>query len=205
MTEPLATKTAIFDVAVIGAGVVGCAMARRFALEGARVVLLEKSTDILSGASKGNSAILHTGFDAPPSSIELACMQEGYREYRDIHARLNLPLLETGALVAAWSDEDLARLPAIVEQAHGNGVDDVRQIGRDEVLALEPQLAGNVLGAVRVPGEHLIDPGPRRSPICNRRWPMAPRPVSTSKCWTAPSTAANGCCIPAAAICTRAR
>ncbi|WP_134512361.1 NAD(P)/FAD-dependent oxidoreductase, partial [Pseudomonas aeruginosa] len=149
MTEPLATKTAIFDVAVIGAGVVGCAMARRFALEGARVVLLEKSTDILSGASKGNSAILHTGFDAPPGSIELACMQEGYREYRDIHARLNLPLLETGALVAAWSDEDLARLPAIVEQAHGNGVDDVRQIGRDEVLALEPQLAGNVLGAVR--------------------------------------------------------
>lgn len=85
-------------------------------------------------------------------------MQEGYREYRDIHARLNLPLLETGALVAAWSDEDLARLPAIVEQAHGNGVDDVRQVGRDEVLALEPQLAGNVLGAVRVPGEHLVDP-----------------------------------------------
>ena len=85
-------------------------------------------------------------------------MQEGYREYRDIHARLNLPLLETGALVAAWSDEDLARLPAIVEQARGSGVDDVRQIGRDEVLALEPQLAGNVLGAVRVPGEHLIDP-----------------------------------------------
>lgn len=130
-------------------------------------------------------------------------MQEGYREYRDIHARLNLPLLETGALVAAWSDEDLARLPAIVEQAHGNGVDDVRQIGRDEVLALEPQLAGNVLGAVRVPGEHLIDPGPLRSPICNRRRPMAPRPVSTSRCWTAPSTAANGCCIPAAAICAR--
>ena len=87
MTEPLATKTAIFDVAVIGAGVVGCAMARRFALEGARVVLLEKSTDILSGASKGNSAILHTGFDAPPGSIELASTsREGYREYRDIHA-----------------------------------------------------------------------------------------------------------------------
>ncbi|SVJ78541.1 FAD dependent oxidoreductase [Klebsiella pneumoniae] len=199
MTEPLATKTAIFDVAVIGAGVVGCAMARRFALEGARVVLLEKSTDILSGASKGNSAILHTGFDAPPGSIELACMQEGYREYRDIHARLNLPLLETGALVAAWSDEDLARLPAIVEQAHGNGVDDVRQVGRDEVLALEPQLAGNS------PGNIWSTLGPRRSPICNRRWPMAPRPVSTSKCWTAPSTAANGCCIPAAAICARAR
>ena len=52
-----------FDVAVIGAGVVGCAIARRFALDGARVVVLEKAADVLDGASKGNSAILHTGFD----------------------------------------------------------------------------------------------------------------------------------------------
>ena len=57
-------STAPYDVAIIGAGIVGCAMARRFTLEGARVVLLEKATDILDGASKANSAILHTGFDA---------------------------------------------------------------------------------------------------------------------------------------------
>ncbi|MFP8914304.1 FAD-dependent oxidoreductase, partial [Pseudomonas aeruginosa] len=111
MTEPLATKTAIFDVAVIGAGVVGCAMARRFALEGARVVLLEKSTDILSGASKGNSAILHTGFDAPPGSIELVCMQEGYRESRHIHATLHQPPQQTGHLVAPVSGECHAGRP----------------------------------------------------------------------------------------------
>ena len=54
-----------FDVVVIGAGVVGCAVARRFTLEGAHVAVLEKGADILDGASKANSAILHTGFDAP--------------------------------------------------------------------------------------------------------------------------------------------
>ncbi len=63
-----------FDVAIIGAGVVGCAMARRFTLEGAKTILLEKDLDILSGASKGNSGLLHNGFDEPPGSIELECV-----------------------------------------------------------------------------------------------------------------------------------
>src|SRR6218665_4193489 len=93
MSEPA------FDVAVIGAGVVGCAVARRFVLGGARVLLLEKGADILSGASKANSAILHTGFDAPTGSLELACMQAGYDEYLALRESRNLPLLETGALV----------------------------------------------------------------------------------------------------------
>ena len=60
----------LFDIVVVGSGVVGCAMARRFTLEGARVLVLEKAPDILDGASKGNSAILHTGFDAEPGSLE---------------------------------------------------------------------------------------------------------------------------------------
>ncbi|SQC92254.1 sn-glycerol-3-phosphate dehydrogenase subunit A [Cedecea neteri] len=62
------------DVVVIGGGVVGCAVFRRFTLMGARTLLLEKGEDILSGASKANSAILHTGFDAPGESVELKCM-----------------------------------------------------------------------------------------------------------------------------------
>ena len=102
----MADFSAEMDVAIIGAGVVGCAMARRFALEGARVCVLEAAPDILSGASKANSAILHTGFDAPPGSLELSCMQDAYDEYMEIREAMNLPVLETGAMVAAWSDED---------------------------------------------------------------------------------------------------
>ena len=66
-----------YEVAVIGAGVVGCALARRFALAGARVAVIEKAADILDGASKGNSAILHTGFDAPVGSLEQRCVAAG--------------------------------------------------------------------------------------------------------------------------------
>jgi glycerol-3-phosphate dehydrogenase len=148
----------VYDIAIIGGGVVGCALLRRFAMTGTRVVLLERAPDLLSGASKGNSAILHTGFDAPTGSLELACMRAGHAEYLEIRERLNLPLLETSALVVAWSEAELAKLPAIVAQAHANGVTDVVPIGVAELYAREPDLAPGALGAVLVPGEHVIDP-----------------------------------------------
>src|SRR5690348_6239782 len=147
-----------FDLAVIGAGVVGCAIFRRFALGGLKCVLIERGADILSGVSKANSAMLHTGFDAPPGSLEHACIRAGYAEYLEIHEKLNLPLLETGGLLAAWTAEELAKLPAIVAQAHQNGVGDVRQIEASDMLRREPHLAGDALGGVIVPGEHVIDP-----------------------------------------------
>lgn len=143
---------------VIGGGVVGCAVLRRLALAGLAPLLLERGADILGGASKGNSAILHTGFDAPPGSLELACMRRGYRAYLAVRERLNLPLLETSALVVAWTGTQAARLPEIVTKAHGNGVRDVRPLPLDELFAREPALARHATGAVLVPGEHVIDP-----------------------------------------------
>lgn len=151
-------SSSCYDVAIIGGGVVGCAMARRFSLEGARVVLIEKGNDILSGASKANSAILHTGFDAPPESLELQCMQAGYAEYREIHQAMNLPLLETSAMVVAWDERDEDKLDTIVHRAHANGVNNVRRITRNDVLTREPHLAHAVRGAVLIPDEHVIDP-----------------------------------------------
>jgi glycerol-3-phosphate dehydrogenase len=147
----------VFDVAVVGGGVVGCAVLRALTLEGARCVLIERARDLLDGASKGNSAILHTGFDASEDSLELACMREGYRLYHEVKERLGLPVLATSALVVAWSAEELARLPQIVARARCNAVE-VREIGQEELRAREPHLASDALGAVLVPGEQVIDP-----------------------------------------------
>ncbi len=152
------TLRGMFDVVVVGGGVVGCAVARRFTLQGARVLLLEKAADILSGASKGNSAILHTGFDAPADSLELACIQAGHAEYLAIREQLGLPLRASGAIVAAWSAEQAQALPRIVAAAHANGVADAREITSAEILHREPGLSPAVLGGVLVPGEALIDP-----------------------------------------------
>ena len=151
-------KMSVADVAIVGAGVVGCAMARRFALEGANVVLLERGADLLSGASKANSAILHTGFDAPSGSVELSCMQAGYAEYLAIRESFNLPLLETGALVVAWSEAERTALDGIEAQARANGVNDIRRLTASEIRAREPELSPRALEALLVPGEHVIDP-----------------------------------------------
>lgn len=151
-------RSDIYDVAVIGGGVVGCAIARRFTLQGARTILLEKSSDILSGASKGNSAILHTGFDAPPGSLELQCIKDGHTEYCAIRNNLNLPLLETGALVVAWTDDQLASLSGITDQAHTNGILNAVLISTEDVYRREPALGDGVRGAVWVPDEYVIDP-----------------------------------------------
>lgn len=146
------------DVAVIGAGVVGCAIARRFTLEGAKVLVLEKASDILDGASKGNSAILHTGFDAPTGSLERACIAAGYDEYRAIHGCLGLPLIRCGALVLAWTEEEEARLPELIEQARANGVGDVVLQSAGEIARLEPHLSATVRAGFSVPGECIVDP-----------------------------------------------
>ncbi|HEY9550064.1 MAG TPA: NAD(P)/FAD-dependent oxidoreductase, partial [Kiloniellaceae bacterium] len=147
-----------FDVAVIGAGVVGCAVARRLTLEGARVVIVEKAPDILDGASKGNSGILHSGFDAPPGSLEQRAIAAGYREYLEIRERLNLPLLACGGLVLAWTTEEEARLPALMAQARANGVDDVAPLTRREILDREPEISPRVRAGFLVPREAIIDP-----------------------------------------------
>ncbi|NHB77730.1 NAD(P)/FAD-dependent oxidoreductase [Rhodobacter calidifons] len=153
-----ASGPAGYDVAVIGAGVVGCALARAFTLAGARVVVLEKAVDVLDGASKGNSAILHTGFDAPEGSLELACIREGYRLYHEVRERLGLPLVQAGAMVLAWTEEEVAALPALMDQAVANGVTDIQPLTGAEARGQEPQLSDRVLAGFRVPGEHLIDP-----------------------------------------------
>ena len=147
-----------FDVAIIGAGVVGCAVARRFALEGARVVLMEKGSDILSGASKANSAILHTGFDAPPDSLELELIKAGRAEYLAIRDSLSLPLVETGALVCAWNEDEAGRLEAIAAQGRSNGIAELRIVSGAEARAGMPGLSDRLVAAIEVAGEHIIDP-----------------------------------------------
>lgn len=148
----------MWDVIVIGGGVIGCAIARRSALSGANTLLLERGSDILSGASKANSAILHTGFDAPENSLELACVKAGYREYLDIYERLNLPVLKTGAFVVAWNDVQFAQLENIIAKANQNGIDDATIVDRNTLRAYEPNLSPTALGAVEVPREYVIDP-----------------------------------------------
>ena len=147
-----------FDIAVIGAGVVGCAVARRFALAGARVLVLEKGPDILEGASKANSAILHTGFDEPTGSLEHRLVLEGYDEYLSLHERFGLPVERTGALVLAWSETQAEKLEDLMATARANGVQNVEALSQGAIREREPHLSPKVTAGFLVPGEYVIDP-----------------------------------------------
>ena len=152
------TNASVHDVAVVGAGAVGCAVAHALAVRGLDVAVLERGAEPLSGASKANSAILHTGFDAPPGTLEARLVARGHALYLERAERHGLSLLRTGALVVAWNEEEAARLPSLLERAHANGVRDATLIGARDVAAREPALAAGQLGALLVPREHVIDP-----------------------------------------------
>ena len=147
----------IYDLIVIGGGVVGCAIMRKLTLQGLKPILLEKGGDILSGASKSNSGVLHTGFDAPEGSLEHKLVQKGYKEYLSIYEKFNLPLIKKSANVVAWNKEMLSSLEMIFQKAHRNNVKDVTIIDRKTLLENEPNLSKEALGAVHVPGEYVID------------------------------------------------
>src|SRR5690625_4018905 len=153
-----ATDRSSFDVAVIGAGVVGCAVVRALTLAGLRVVLLEKSADILEGASKGNSAILHTGFDASPGTLEARLVRRGYDLYQEVSQELDLPFLQLGALVVAWNGREATKLRSMRDRAIENGVDDVRLVEADALYKLAPMMRAGAHSGLHVPGEGIIDP-----------------------------------------------
>jgi glycerol-3-phosphate dehydrogenase len=147
-----------FDVAVVGAGVVGCAIARHLARAGASVVVLDRAVDVGDGTSKANTAILHTGFDTQPGSLESQLVVRGRSLLADYAAAAGIAVEPTGALLVAWDDEQEATLPSLVDKAAANGCADVVLVGAEEVRAREPHLGPAARSGVSVPREWVIDP-----------------------------------------------
>lgn len=154
----MAENESRFEVAVVGGGVVGCAILHEFSSLGLRCVLCEKEENLVSGASSGNSGTLHTGFDAPLDSLELLCLQRARALNESFFSEHNIPYRKSGAFIVAWNGSDLEKLPELVAKAQKAGATDVRQISASELLEKEPQLSLKALGAVYVPGESLVDP-----------------------------------------------
>jgi len=148
----------VHDVAVIGAGVVGCAVARELSGLGLDVVLIDSRADVGDGTSKANTAILHTGFDAVPGSVEARLVARGYELLSDYAVACGIPVERTGAVLVAWTDHELEVLPKLREKAVLNGYLACELITADEVRHLLPSLAPGALGGLTVPGESIICP-----------------------------------------------
>ncbi|WP_217553378.1 FAD-dependent oxidoreductase [Streptomyces sp. GbtcB6] len=151
--------SAPYDVTVVGAGVVGSAIARELARHPhLRVALVEAQDDVGQGTSKANTAILHTGFDAHPGTLEARLVREGSRLLAAYAAESGIPVEPVGALLVAWDREQLAALPDLARKAVRNDCHDTGQLGADELYAREPHLGPGALGALHVPGESIVCP-----------------------------------------------
>ena len=147
-----------YDVAIVGAGDVGSAIARELARFELRVALIEAGADVGAGTSKANTAILHTGFDAKPGSLEARLVARGHDLLLAYADEVGVPLERTGALLVAWDAEQHGRFAAIRENAERCGYGRVREVGAGELYEREPRLGPGAVGALEVPDEHIVCP-----------------------------------------------
>jgi glycerol-3-phosphate dehydrogenase len=145
-----------YDFVVLGAGIVGSAIARMLAGYEHRIALVEARDDVGDGTSKANTAILHTGFDAKPGTLESRMVSRGYMLLSDYAVQTGIPVERTGALLVAWNDEELAALPGLRIKATDNGYDRCEIVDADDVYRQVPALGPGALGGLTVPDESII-------------------------------------------------
>jgi glycerol-3-phosphate dehydrogenase len=146
------------DVTIIGAGVVGTAIARELARYRLSVALVEAADDVGTGTTKANTAILHTGFDAVPGSLESRLLRRGSELLRAYAAQAGIPVERTGALLVAWTPEQELALPAIEKTSIQNGYDAVRRVPAADLYQREPHLGPGALAALEIPDESIVCP-----------------------------------------------
>jgi L-2-hydroxyglutarate oxidase LhgO len=128
------------DGVVIGAGVVGLAVARALALKGREVLVMEAAHAIGTGVSSRNSEVIHAGMYYPTGSLKARWCVAGHAMLYDYCQTHGVAHRRCGKLVVANSPAQVAQLQTLLAQAHQNGVQGVTLLRRDEALALEPQL-----------------------------------------------------------------
>ena len=156
LLEKEITMTQTFDIAVIGAGVVGSAIARELSRYQLKVALVESAPDVGMGTSKASTAIWHTGFDAKPGTLEATLMRRSYALMDKYMPEANIPHERLGAILIAWNQDQLDALPALEKKAHENGVMDVKIINVEEIYRREPHVNKGALGGLLVPGEGIL-------------------------------------------------
>ncbi|MCR1971778.1 NAD(P)/FAD-dependent oxidoreductase [Clostridium cochlearium] len=138
----------MYDVIIIGAGVVGTNIARELSKYKLNICLLEKQDDVSCGCSKANSGIVHGGYDDKPGTQKAKFCVAGNRMYEQLEKELNFGYRKTGSLVLAFSDEEKKALEELYERGIKNGVEDLEIIDGEKVRQLEPYVSSDVKWAL---------------------------------------------------------
>lgn len=148
----------LYDVILIGGGVVGCAVARELARYNLSVALLEKTADVCNGQSKANTAIVHGGYDAAPGSNKAKFNVRGNAMFERITKELSVPFSRNGSLVVSFEEDGLPVLMELKRRGEANGVKGLAILGREALLAREPNLNLEACAALDVPTGGIVCP-----------------------------------------------
>ncbi len=138
-----------YDVAVVGGGVVGCAIARELARHRLKVALLERESDVARGTSGKNSGVVHTGFNVPTGSLKTRLNVAGASVFEEFCAELGVPFHRVGKLVVALTEQEAPDLEKLKAIGDANGVPSLEIVDGETVRHMEPNIQG--FAALHVP------------------------------------------------------
>lgn len=141
----------MYDVVIIGAGVIGTSIFRELTKYNVKVAMVEKENDVSMGTSKANSAIIHAGYDPKAGTLMAKLNVKGNEMFGDICDELDVPFKRNGSLVLAFDDEELESVKKLYENGNKIGVKGLRILNKEEVKELEENVSDNVLGALYAP------------------------------------------------------
>ena len=128
----------MFDVAIIGCGVVGASVAYQLSKYNLKVAVIEKENDVAIGTTKANSAILHAGYDPLPNTLMAKLNVEGNALTKEICKKLDVKCQEVGSLVVAFSDEEMKNVQTLYQRGIENCVPNLQILDRQQLLEKEP-------------------------------------------------------------------
>ena len=148
----------MFDVVIIGAGITGLSIARELARYKISILVLEKGYDVCAGASKGNSATVHSGHDALPGSLKARYNVLGNALYDDLCKELSVPFVRNGTIVFGTTKTDMEEILKLKDQADKNGVPGVAVLDRQGLMEKEPWFGEKVIGGLWAPSGGMVCP-----------------------------------------------
>ncbi|GAA0094591.1 FAD-dependent oxidoreductase [Clostridium perfringens] len=146
------------NIIVIGAGVVGCSIARELSKYNLDVLVVEKNSDVSEGISKGNSGIVHAGYNEKIGTLKAKLNIEGNKIFDDLSRDLQFPFKRNGAFILAFSDEDMNILESLKENGEKLGVEGLEILTREEALNIEPNLNKEIVGVLNVKTSGIVSP-----------------------------------------------
>ena len=147
-----------YDIAIIGAGVTGAAIARELSKYNLKVCVIDAHSDVCEGTSKANSGITHAGFDAHPGSLKAKLNAAGAKKMEALSKQLDFPYKRNGAMVIAFRDEEIPELKRLAKQSIENTVGELQIIDGDEARKLEPALSSDVRAALLINQSGIVCP-----------------------------------------------